>query len=182
MPVKNRRQRRRRRHRQRVAHNRLVDRENPLEVMTEAEVFQRFRFRPASVLYIVNLLVPFLQRQTLRSCALTPVLQVLFTLRFLATGGFYSFVADTFSTVSPPSVCRAVKNVCQGLCQISRRFIQMPTGNQADEVKGKFHSIAGFPNVLGCVDGTFIKIQAPSQNESDFVNRKGYHSLNVQVK
>ncbi|KAK3107873.1 hypothetical protein FSP39_024105 [Pinctada imbricata] len=38
-----------------------------------------------------------------------------------------------------------------------------------------------FPKVLGCVDGTFIKIKPPKENEQDYVNRKGFHSLNVQV-
>lgn len=40
----------------------------------------------------------------------------------------------------------------------------------------------GFPQVVGVVDGTHIRIQAPSANEDDYVNRKGFHSLNVQVK
>ena len=35
--------------------------------------------------------------------------------------------------------------------------------------------------MIGCVDGTHIKIQAPYQNENDFVNRKGFHSINVQA-
>lgn len=39
----------------------------------------------------------------------------------------------------------------------------------------------GFPKVLGCIDGTQIRIRKPVENEVDFVNRKGYHSLNVQV-
>lgn len=43
-------------------------------------------------------------------------------------------------------------------------------------------SIPGFPNILGCIDGTQIRIKKPKQNEVDYVNRKGYHSLNVQVK
>ena len=34
---------------------------------------------------------------------------------------------------------------------------------------------------MSVVDGTFIRIQAPNKDEQDFVNRKGYHSLNVQV-
>ncbi|XP_033754693.1 putative nuclease HARBI1 [Pecten maximus] len=39
----------------------------------------------------------------------------------------------------------------------------------------------GFPGVVGCIDGTQIRIQAPTQNEPTFVNRKGYHSINVQA-
>ncbi|XP_046544627.1 putative nuclease HARBI1 [Haliotis rubra] len=41
--------------------------------------------------------------------------------------------------------------------------------------------MAGIPNVLGCVDGTFIRLMAPSENEADYLNRKGFHSLNVQM-
>lgn len=143
MAVNNRRQRRRRRHRQRIAHNRLLDRENPLEIMPESEIYKRFRFRPTSILHITGLLNNFLARDTRRSCALTPLLQVLSTLRFLATGTFYSMVADTFKSISPSSVCRAVKNVCHGLCLISREIIKMPTGNRAEEVKTEFFNIAG---------------------------------------
>ena len=40
---------------------------------------------------------------------------------------------------------------------------------------------AGFQDVVGAIDGIFVKIQAPQLNESDYVNRKGYYSLNVQV-
>lgn len=40
---------------------------------------------------------------------------------------------------------------------------------------------AGFPNVIGCIDGTQIPIKAPSANEGDYVNRKSFHSINVQV-
>ncbi|CAC5356694.1 HARBI1 [Mytilus coruscus] len=39
---------------------------------------------------------------------------------------------------------------------------------------------AGFPNVIGCVDGTHVRIQAPEDDEPSFVNRKGFHSVNVQ--
>lgn len=67
MAINNRRQRRRRRHRQRICHYRLADRQNPLENLPECEVFQRFRFRPQTILYIVALLNPFIQRDTTES-------------------------------------------------------------------------------------------------------------------
>ncbi|XP_049453053.1 putative nuclease HARBI1, partial [Epinephelus fuscoguttatus] len=42
--------------------------------------------------------------------------------------------------------------------------------------------IAGFPNVLGCIDCTHIQIQAPpGPVERDFVDRRNNHSLNVQM-
>ena len=40
---------------------------------------------------------------------------------------------------------------------------------------------AGFPKVLGYIDGTQVRIRTSVENEVDYVNRKSYHSLNVQV-
>ncbi len=37
------------------------------------------------------------------------------------------------------------------------------------------------PRTVGCVDGTQVKIKAPSEEEWVYVNRKGQHSINVQV-
>ncbi|XP_064464165.1 putative nuclease HARBI1 [Ornithodoros turicata] len=41
--------------------------------------------------------------------------------------------------------------------------------------------LAGFPRVVGAVDGTHVRIQAPSEHEGSYVNRKNYHSINVQL-
>ena len=49
------------------------------------------------------------------------------------------------------------------------------------EIKQKFHSINGFPNVIGAIDCTHIPIKAPKENEAFYVNRKHYHSVNIQV-
>ena len=40
---------------------------------------------------------------------------------------------------------------------------------------------AGLPNVIGCIDRTDIPITAPALDEGDYVNRKSFHSVNVQV-
>ncbi|XP_052801683.1 putative nuclease HARBI1 isoform X2 [Mya arenaria] len=45
----------------------------------------------------------------------------------------------------------------------------------------QFQGIARFPNVIGVIDGTHIGIKAPHEHEEVFVNRKGVHSINVQV-
>lgn len=39
----------------------------------------------------------------------------------------------------------------------------------------------GFPGVLGVVDGTHIAVLKPRQEHHNFLNRKGFHSLNVQI-
>ena len=45
----------------------------------------------------------------------------------------------------------------------------------------KFEEKFGFPQVIGCIDGTHLPILAPSQNEDIYVNRKNFHSINIQA-
>ncbi|KAK4318818.1 hypothetical protein Pmani_010241 [Petrolisthes manimaculis] len=47
--------------------------------------------------------------------------------------------------------------------------------------KQKFYRVANFPNVIGLIDGSHIPIAAPSLNEDIYVNRKNFHSLNIQA-
>jgi len=39
----------------------------------------------------------------------------------------------------------------------------------------------GFPRVIGIIDGTHIKIEAPKENYESYINRKGYHFIQLQV-
>ena len=41
--------------------------------------------------------------------------------------------------------------------------------------------MAGFPNVVGATDCTHVPIKSPSVNEEAYVNRKGVHTINIQV-
>ncbi|KYM82967.1 Putative nuclease HARBI1 [Atta colombica] len=45
----------------------------------------------------------------------------------------------------------------------------------------KFEQVYGFPNVIGTIDGIHIKICAPKEDSDLYINRKGFHSMNVQV-
>lgn len=47
--------------------------------------------------------------------------------------------------------------------------------------KKQFVEMANMPNTLGCIDCTHIGIRAPSANEHLYVNRKNFHSINVQA-
>ncbi len=49
------------------------------------------------------------------------------------------------------------------------------------DIVSKFQVRHNMPRTVGCIDGTHIKIKAPNEQEWAFVNRKGHHSVNVQV-
>ena len=71
--------------------------------------------------------------------------------------------------------------MCNALVRRSHRFIKFPIAQGIEENKRKLYVIGNFPNIFGLIDGTYVRMIAPSQHEDQFVNRKEYHSINVQV-
>lgn len=116
----------------------------------------------------------------MRSHALSVSLQIMVALRFYATGSFQQVNADVhrISRASVSYIIRAVTNCIKG---ISHQYIKMPIdqGELRNIMQG-FHDIANFPNVVGAIDGTHVRIKSPSVDEHLYVNRKNYHSINVQ--
>lgn len=41
--------------------------------------------------------------------------------------------------------------------------------------------LPGFPRIIGVIDGTHIRIRAPTRQPDAYVNRKKFHSLNTQA-
>ena len=121
-----------------------------------------------------------LQRETKRNQALSPTLQILVALRFFASGSFLQVIGDTVG-LPKSSVSRAVSDVSLALAKKQGEFISWPSPVEIQEVKRGFYDNGGFPGVIGCLDGTHVRIQAPTANENDYVNRKGFHSINVQA-
>ncbi|XP_062580326.1 putative nuclease HARBI1 [Saccostrea cucullata] len=118
------------------------DRTNPMESLSEDEIFQRYRFRSATIFYICGLIAEGLAHQTQRSCPLPPLLQVLVALRFFATGSFYQLIGDSLS-VSKSAVGRAVRAVTSLLSALTPQFIKFPSQNDFPRIRTKFYQLAG---------------------------------------
>ena len=152
-----------------------------LRNFSEDELKSRFRFGRDSIIFLVELLREDLERQTSRNHALSPTVQVLLVLRFFASGSFLQVIGDTVG-LPKCTVSWTIRDVSAALISKWNEFIHWPTTvNEIERVKEGFFHKGGFPGVIGCVDGTHIRLQCPSQNEADYVNRKGYHSINVQA-
>ncbi|XP_071152204.1 putative nuclease HARBI1 [Mytilus edulis] len=128
-----------------------------------------------------NIVGDKLRRSTAKETALTVEQQVCIALRFYASGSFLQVIGDTMG-YDKATVSRAVNDVTNALLDVKDNFIQWPKDiNSKNRMKCGFHRQMNFPNVLGCIDCTHIKIQGPSEDEAAFVNRKGFHSVNVQA-
>ena len=150
-----------------------------IENFTDQELRNRFRSGRQGIGYITNLIADELHRSTRRNHALPPLQQVLIALRFYASGSFLQVIGDT-AGVDNSTVSRVVTNVSNALIAKQSKFITWPKDAEVAEVKNSFYRRGGFPCVISCVDGSHIRIQAPNEHENAYVNRKGFHSINVQ--
>lgn len=76
---------------------------------------------------------------------------------------------------------RALRRVISALFTIAHQFIQWPTGQKAVEVMNEFYNVSKLHGVIGAIDGTLIEINKPTENGDDYICRKGYSAINLQV-
>lgn len=71
--------------------------------------------------------------------------------------------------------------VCQSIVNLRGNYISWPNQQEATRISNTFKAKNGFPDIIGCIDGSHIPICKPSQNAESYFNRKGYYSMNVQA-
>ncbi|KAI7789435.1 putative nuclease HARBI1-like [Triplophysa rosa] len=105
----------------------LRDRQDPL-AQRDSILLERYHFSREGIIYLVNLLDPYVKNLTLRTMkSLTTAQTVYIALRFFAS--------------VKSAVCRAIRKVYMALNQFLGVFVA-------------FFAIAGFPNVIGAIDCT----------------------------
>ena len=121
----------------------------------------------------VELSPHILKRDTNFRKAIAVVHRVAITLYWLADTAHYRTIANLFG-VGKSSVCGIVKKVCEVIVRILLpRYIYVPQNRQEvqDKING-FESRAGFPQVVGAVDGRYVPTIGPQQSPDDCINRK----------
>lgn len=161
----------------------LYPRKDVLNKLSDAQLIRRYRLDREGILFVTDLVREALKSDTNRKHPLSPEMKVIITLRYLATGKMQLCNSDDLGP-SQASVSKAISQTIDALAEpnILQQFIEFPTTQASvEENKAAFMDIGGFPEVIGVIDGTHVKIMAPSEQEEVFVNRKGHHSINVQV-
>lgn len=119
------------------------------------------------------------------------------TLRFLAVGAYQGIVAnDVNISIGRSTFSNVLWTVMNALeSKLCPKWINLElTEEETKASKCYFFEKNGMPGVIGCVDGTHIRIIKPSgrdlsednaQNYGEncglYYNRKGYFSINVMV-
>ena len=92
----------------------------------------------------------------------------------------YRTVAHLFG-IGKTIAHRIAREFCDAVSSHLFLQIKKPTGRELQKIIESFEHICGLPQVAGAIDGTHIEITAPTDCPEDYVNRKGYHSLQVQA-
>ncbi|GFX51208.1 putative nuclease HARBI1 [Trichonephila clavipes] len=78
---------------------------------------------------------------------------------------------------------RVVHRVSEAIASLLPDFIHLQVNREeCKTVSRKFFSVAGFPKVIGALDGTFVRIVSPGGEDVErFRCRKNFFALNVQT-
>jgi hypothetical protein len=153
---------------------------NPLDSYDDVDLFNRFRMPRQCIMQIIDLIFEDIEPSTLRFHAIPATLQTLCALRYYATGNFQTVSGDVIG-ISQPSVSRIVDRVTRAICRKAPQIIKFPrTEDEQVRCIQRFFEKTRFPGTIGAVDGSLVRIKAPSIEENIYVCRKGYHALNIQ--
>ncbi|VDL73941.1 unnamed protein product [Nippostrongylus brasiliensis] len=162
----------------RIASRRFRHRLSPLDVQDDATFRHRFRLSRHCFRYVLGLIGDDLNPQTARSRSLTNSQKLGI---FLETIGSSNLQRTTGVALgcSQSTVSRVIRDVSEVFWRRRNEFILWPTEEEQTAMSERFFDICRIPKVVGAIDGTHVKIIAPTESEDSYVNRKGYHSINV---
>ncbi|XP_018404575.1 PREDICTED: putative nuclease HARBI1 [Cyphomyrmex costatus] len=166
--------------RKRILRPRIQNVELVIEMYSNEDFKSHFRLKRATFEYILYIISEDLVRRTKGCETISPRKQFFIALWKMATMDSYRSICDRFN-VGRATGLRAVRRVTRALFKRAHQFISWPSGEEAQAVINKFKENSKFPNTIGAIDGTHIQIVAPKENAVDYINRKGYHSIQLQV-
>jgi len=147
---------------------------------TDEQWYSNFRVTSGTFTYVLHVIYEDIFRQdTSMRKAVTAKRRLAIALYYLASTSEYRTISNLFG-VSISFVCSCIKDVCNAITKLMSSAISFPSGeNLLHVIQG--YEEWGFPMCAGAIDGTHIPIIAPKESHTDYVNRKGYHSIIMQA-
>ena len=105
---------------------------------------------------------------------------VLLGLWTISTKEKYTSIADRFG-ISESTAFTTFSRFCTAVVRCSDQYLQWPSKAKQQAIAEDFYQLCSLPGITGAVDGTHIALMAPRQSPEDYVNRKGFHSINLQL-
>lgn len=100
-------------------------------------------------------------------------------LKYFASGGDWKNIAEKFG-VSSSTVSRCANLFADVISRDANNWISFPRdADTLNQYSHDFFTVANFPDCIGAVDGTLIRITKPVEEEHIYVCRKGFHAINT---
>ena len=147
-----------------------------MDSLSEFEFKQLYRLKKDTFLRLsLSLNLP----QKTKGHAYSSNFDILMLLAYLANQSFMN-IAGKLLNISKTSAHRAIHLVIDHLVALHDEKIKFP--HDTSTIKHKFLLKSSFPDFIGAIDCTHVKIQSPGRATGErFRNRKGYFSINVQA-
>ncbi|XP_045500757.1 putative nuclease HARBI1 [Colias croceus] len=148
--------------------------------LRDDEFLKRFRLSKRSATFLLEKIIHNFPN-TFNRNAVSPMNQLLCTLRYYATGSQLTACGDVIGA-HESTACRILHRVTHAIASLYSEYIKMPvTVDEQNNVVAKFYDIAKFPRCIGAIDCTHIKFLSPGGDYAEiYRNRKGYFSINTQ--
>lgn len=143
-----------------------------------------FRLNKEAFCYVLEEIQDFL-KAPVRTSSIPPILKLATSLRFFAEGSYQKCSGNDFNLgLAQPTVSVVLTEMLNVLEEhICGKWITAQlSAEEQNACKMFFFVKTGFPGIMGCVDGTHVRIAAPKKDlQHLYRNRKGYYSLNVML-
>ena len=67
------------------------------------------------------------------------------------------------------------------MCTVLFQVLKWPNQQQQDEFARENQLKYGLPDVVGCLDGTHIRLAYCPKSDRDYINRKNFPSMQLQL-
>ncbi|XP_066596449.1 putative nuclease HARBI1 [Prorops nasuta] len=159
---------------------RVYIRHNHLLFLNDEEFRYRFRLNKTQFQEVLLQIESKIVQRELNN-AVPPVIQLLATLRFYATGCFLQMIGD-FSGMCTKTAQTIVHRVSFAIADLLKRYVKLPQSDLEimENAKNNFY-ISGMIRVAGAIDCVHICIESYGGDDAElWRNRKGFFSINTQ--
>ncbi|XP_059219925.1 putative nuclease HARBI1 [Stomoxys calcitrans] len=167
-----------------ICYRRQIRIQSNIFSLPSSKFVSNFRLNKASFRYVLRTISQKL-RDPSRSTCVPKTLRLAATLRILAEGSYQKGAGNDFNVglAQPTMSCVFHECIDAMYSELCSKWITFKMSEREKmEIKEHFYGQTRFPGVIGCIDGTHIKILAPTLSERwKYYNRKGFYSLNVMV-
>ncbi|MCO5585972.1 hypothetical protein L7F22_039908 [Adiantum nelumboides] len=143
----------------------------------------RLRLSRETFEFLTARIAPQLQRSnTNYRKAISIEKRVCVALHRLASGSNLQVIADLYG-ISTSAAQKIVIDFSDAMLSsgLHDLYIKWPSLERMQSLAREFEAIQGIPYVIGAVDGSHIPIIAPRAHHEDYFNRKGFHSIILQM-